>query len=54
MNTESERWNVIKNLSKKESENILEKLQDFMFSFQIKNKEDIEKFLIQANETSLK
>ena len=27
MNTESERWNVIKNLSKKESENILEKLQ---------------------------
>ena len=54
MNTESERWNVIKNLSKKESENILEKLQDFMFSFQIKNKEDIEKFLTQANETSLK
>ena len=53
MNTESERWNVIKNLSKKESENILEKLQDFMFSFQIKNKEDIEKFLKQANETSL-
>ena len=35
-------------------ENLLDKIQDFMFSFQIRDKEDIEKFLNQANETSLK
>ena len=56
MNTENERWNMIKGLSKKEDEreNLLDKIQDFMFSFQIRDKEDIEKFLNQANETSLK
>ena len=31
----------------------IEKIQDFMFSFQIRDKDDIQKFLIQANETSL-
>ena len=56
MNTENERWNMIKGLSKKEDEreNLLDKIQDFMFSFQIRDKEDIERFLNQANETSLK
>ena len=56
MNTENERWNMIKGLSKKEDEreNLLDKIQDFMFSFQIRDKDDIEKFLNQVNETSLK
>ena len=55
MNTESERWNIIKKLDKdEERENLLDKIQDFMFSFQIKDKDDIEKFLNRANETSLK
>ena len=56
MNGESERWNIIKGLNKEknERENLLDKIQDFMFSFQIRDKEDIEKFLNQANETSLK
>ena len=55
MNTENEGWNMIKGLNKEdERENLLDKIQDFMFSFQIRDKEDIEKFLNQANETSLK
>ena len=56
MNGESERWNIIKGLDKEknERENLLDKIQDFMFSFQIRDKDDIEKFLNQANETSLK
>jgi len=55
MNTENERWNMIKSLNKEdERENLLDKIQDFMFSFQIRDKDDIEKFLNQANETSLK
>ena len=56
MNGESERWNMIKGLNKEEDEreNLLDKIQDFMFSFQIRDKDDIEKFLKQANETSLK
>ena len=47
MNTENERWNMIKDLNRKENEreNLLDKIQDFMFSFQIRD---------QANETSLK
>ena len=55
MNTENERWNIIKKLDEgEERENLLDKIQDFMFSFQIRDKDDIEKFLSQANETSLK
>ena len=55
MNTENELWNMIKGLNKEdERENLLDKIQDFMFSFQIKDKDDIIKFLKQANETSLK
>ena len=55
MNGESERWGLIKNIEKEnERENLLDKIQDFMFSFQIRDKEDIEKFLKKANETSLK
>ena len=58
MNGESERWGLIRNIEKEskesERENLIDKIQDFMFSFQIKDKDDIEKFLSQANETSLK
>ena len=50
MSTESERWNLFQDKSK---DNIIDKIQDFMFSFQIRDKEDIDKFLVQANETSL-
>ena len=53
MSTESDRWNIFQGLKKESFKNDLEKIQDFMFSFQIKDKGDIQKFLIQANETSL-
>ena len=53
MSTESERWDLFKDKKKDDFEKDLEKIQDFMFSFQIKDKKDIQKFLIQANETSL-
>jgi len=54
MSTESERWNLFQDKKKKkDKDNMFEKIQDFMFSFQIKDKDDIQKFLIQANETSL-
>ena len=53
MSTESERWNIFQGLNKDKFEEDLEKIQDFMFNFQIKDKGDIQKFLIQANETSL-
>ena len=56
MSTESERWNLYKGLNKgsKESfEEDIRNIKNFMFSFQIKDKKDIEKFLIEANETSL-
>ena len=51
MSSESDRWNIFQGLNKdndslKDSfENDLEKIQDFMFSFQIRDKKDIEKFL---------
>ena len=44
---------LIKGIERKKSENLFEKIQDFMFSFQIRDREDIQKFLTQANETSL-
>ena len=53
MSTESERWNIFQGLNKDTFKKDLEKIQNFMFSFQIKDKKDIEKFLTQANETSL-
>ena len=53
MSTESERWNLFQDVNKKEKEDIFNKIQDFMFSFQIRDKVDIQKFLTQANETSL-
>ena len=52
MSTESERWNIFKAFNK-DKDNIANMMKDFMFSFQIRDKEDIEKFLTQANETSL-
>ena len=53
MSTESERWDLYKGLKKDNLKSDLEKIQNFMFSFQIRDKDDIQKFLTQANETSL-
>ena len=57
MSSESDRWNIFQGLKedslKDNLKNDIEKIQDFMFSFQIRDKEDIQKFLIQGNETSL-
>ena len=53
MSSESDRWNIFQGLKKDSLKNDIEKIQDFMFSFQIRDKEDIQKFLTQANETSL-
>lgn len=53
MSTESERWDLYKGMKDKEKNNILKNIQNFMFSFQIRDKKDIENFLIEANETSL-
>ena len=52
MSTESERWNIFQNKTK-DKDNLFENIQNFMFSFQIRDKKDIEKFLKEANETSL-
>ena len=52
MSTESERWNLVQDRTK-DKDKIIESIENFMFSFQIRDKEDIEKFLKQANETSL-
>ena len=51
MSTESERWNIFRGMNDRNK--ILKSIQNFMFSFQIKDKKDIERFLKQANETSL-
>ena len=53
MSTESERWNIFKGIKDKEQDDIFEKISNLMFSFQIRDKDDIQKFLTQANETSL-
>ena len=53
MSTESERWNIFKDLKEKSKDNLFDKIQNFMFSFQIRDKKDIDKFLKEANETSL-
>ena len=52
MSTESERWSIFQNKTK-DKDNLFENIQNFMFSFQIRDKNDIEKFLKEANETSL-
>ena len=51
MSTESERLNIFKGI--KDRDNLLENLQNLMFSFQIRDKKDINEFLKEANETSL-
>ena len=51
MSTESERWNIFKGM--KDKDKLFESIQNFMFSFQIRDKNDINKFLKEANETSL-
>ena len=53
MSTESKRWDLLQDIKKKEREDMFDKIQNFIFSFQIRDKEDIQKFLTQANETSL-
>ena len=56
MSTESDRWNLYQDINKEhkdENEDMFEKIQYFLFSFQIRDKKDIDKFLVQANETSL-
>jgi len=53
MSSESDRWNIFQGLKEDSLKDDIEKIQDFMFSFQIRDKEDIQKFLNQANETSL-
>lgn len=54
--TNSQTFNFFKplgeNISNKNKE-FFEKIQDIMFSFQAKNPEDIEKYIVEANETSL-
>ena len=52
MSTESERWNLFQDKTKNKN-NLFESIQNFMFSFQIRDKKDIDKFLKEANETSL-
>ena len=52
MSTESERWNLFQDRTK-DKDKIFESIQNFMFSFQIRDKKDIQKFLDEANETSL-
>ena len=52
MSTESERWNIFQNFQE-DKDKVTDMMKNFMFSFQIKDKKDIEKFLTQANETSL-
>ena len=53
MSTENERGDLYRGIRGKNKDNILANIQDFLFSFQIRDKKDIEKFLKQANETSL-
>ena len=52
MSTESERWNLFQDFNK-DKDKMVDMIQNFMFSFQIRDKNDIEKFLTEANETSL-
>ena len=52
MSTESERWNLFQSFQE-DKDKVTDMLKNFMFSFQIRDKEDIDKFLKEANETSL-
>ena len=51
-NSEGNRWNAYKGLDDS-TESAFRKIKDFLFNFQIQDKKDIDKFLKQANETSL-
>ena len=52
MSTESERWNIFQSFQE-DKDKVTDMLKNFMFSFQIRDKEDLDKFLTEANETSL-
>jgi len=52
MSTESERWNLFQAFQE-DKDKVKDMMKNFMFSFQIKDRKDIDKFLIEANETSL-
>jgi len=49
---QSEKWNPTLR-GKEATDKVYDDIKKFMFSFQIKDKKDIEKFVTQANETSL-
>ena len=51
-NSEDNRWNTYKGLDDS-TESAFHKIKDFLFNFQIQDKKDIDKFLKEANETSL-
>ena len=54
MSTESERWSIRDTfLNEEKFKKDVEKIQDFMIDFQVRDKKDIQNFLTQANETSL-
>ena len=52
MSTESERWNLFQTFNE-DKNNIANIMKDFIFSFQVRDKKDIDDFVKQANETSL-
>jgi len=52
MSTESERWNLFQTFNE-DKNNIANIMKDFIFSFQVRDKKDIDDFIQQANETSL-
>ena len=55
MSTESKRWNISQDLKPIDNnlKSDIEKIQNFIFDFQLRDKEEIDNFLTQANETSL-
>ena len=48
MNSEKDRWDTFQ-----KPENLFNKIQDFLFSFQLKDKNDIQAYIEEANNTSL-
>jgi len=54
MSPKSERWSIRDTfLNEEKFKKDIEKIQDFMIDFQVRDKKDVQNFLTQANETSL-
>jgi len=54
MSSESDRWSIRDTfLNEEKFKKDIEKIQDFMIDFQVRDKKDVQNFLTQANETSL-